>query len=143
MAKYTTSAHANIFYDPTTGIKITKGSEVELTSVQLMKPRIRRAINNGHLVMVIGSNTKGTENMTQEKDIISESDQVKAKFNKMIEEGTDAKKIAKAFNINQLKMLCEAYEIEVEADDTKATISEVLFDATTPSDDSEDEDEEE
>ena len=52
MSKYKLNQKASIFHDPSTGILVTKGEEVEITKQQAQTYRIKEAIKGKHLIMV-------------------------------------------------------------------------------------------
>lgn len=106
------------FYDPSTGIQIVRGEVVELSLRQLAAPKIRKALINGHLQYVASKN-----------EVVNEVDTetLKAKFDKLVEAGMDAGKIAKAFTMEEAKSLAEDNNITVEEDDTVLSIVEALM----------------
>lgn len=110
--------NAYSFYDPSTGIQIVRGEVVELSLRQLAAPNIRRALINGHLQYVADKN-----------EVVNEVDTetLKAKFDKLVEAGMDAGKIAKAFTMEEAKALAEDNNITVEKDDTVLSIVEALM----------------
>lgn len=111
---------ASVFHDMKTGLTITKGKTVELNLVQQMNPKIKAALNGGHLVRVIGlpKEVKPEVKYNPEED--------KAKFIELFDQGLDIKKLSNNFNLAQLKGVAELFEIEVEEDDTKASIVEAI-----------------
>lgn len=116
---------ASVFHDMKTGLTITKGKAVELNLVQQMNPKIKAALNGGHLVRVIGL----PKEVKQEVKYNSEED--KAKFIELFDQGLDIKKLSNNFNLAQLKGVAELFEIEVEEDDTKASIVEAIVSELT------------
>ena len=107
--------NAYSFYDPSTGIQVIRGEVVELSLRQLAAPKIRKALVNGHLQYVADKN-----------EVVNEvdSETLKAKFDKLVEAGMDAGKIAKAFTMEEAKSLAEDNNITVEKDDTVLSIVE-------------------
>nr|DAW04826.1 MAG TPA: hypothetical protein [Caudoviricetes sp.] len=110
--------NAYSFYDPSTGIQVVRGEVVELSLRQLAAPKIRKALINGHLQYVADKN-----------EVVNEvdPDTLKAKFDKLVEAGMDAGKIAKAFTMEEAKTLAEDNNITVEEGDTVLSIVEALM----------------
>lgn len=110
--------NAYSFYDPSTGIQVVRGEVVELSLRQLAAPKIRKALINGHLQYVADKN-----------EVVNEIDNetLKAKFDKLVEAGMDAGKIAKAFTMEEAKALAEDNNITVEEGDTVQSIVEALM----------------
>lgn len=94
---------ASVFHDMKTGLTITKGKTVELTLVQQMNPKIKAALNGGHLVRVIGL----PKEVKQEVKYNPEED--KEKFIELFNQGLDIKKLANNFNLAQLKGVAELF----------------------------------
>ncbi|MEG1415648.1 MAG: hypothetical protein RSC49_03490 [Clostridium sp.] len=118
----TVGEKANIFHDQTTGITVCKGEIVELSPRQLLSKRVRVALNSGHLVYT-------TRPMEEEKSKMDKDATVKlltSKYEALHNSGKDSSKISQAFTLDELKMIAEGYSLEVEDDDTKATISEAI-----------------
>ena len=95
---------ASFFRDSNLDISITPGEVVELNVKQLNSAKIRRALNGGHLVYT--------------------DDPRKAK---MVINGDSKDKIMKTFNLEELKALSKAADIELEPTDTKSTICDALI----------------
>ena len=110
--------NAYSFYDPSTGIQVVRGEVVELSLRQLAAPKIRKALINGHLQYVADKN-----------EVVNEvdPDTLKVKFDKLVEAGMDAGKIAKAFTMEEAKTLAEDNNITVEEGDTVLSIVEALM----------------
>lgn len=110
--------NAYSFYDPSTGIQVVRGEVVELSLRQLAAPKVRKALINGHLQYVADKN-----------EVVNEVDTetLQAKFDKLVEVGMDAGKIAKAFTMEEAKSLAEDNNITVEKDDTVLSIIEALM----------------
>ena len=51
--KYKINPNSSIFYDPATGIMITKGEEVEITPAQASSFRTKDAIRGKHIIPVL------------------------------------------------------------------------------------------
>lgn len=120
--------HASVFHDMKSGLTITKGQVVELNLQQQMNPKIKAALGGGHLVRVIGLPKEVKE------EVKHNPEEDKAKFIDLFNQGLDIKKLSNNFNLIQLKGIAELFEIEVEEDDTKASIVEAIVGELTPAD---------
>lgn len=123
--------NASVFHDMKTGLTITKGQTVELNLQQQMNPKIKAALGGGHLVRVIGLPKEVKE---IEKEVKYNPEEDKVKFIDLFNQGLDIKKLANNFNLIQLKGIAELFEIEVEEDDTKASIVEAIVGELAPAD---------
>nr|DAQ12679.1 MAG TPA: hypothetical protein [Caudoviricetes sp.] len=123
--------HASVFHDMKSGLTITKGQVVELNLQQQMNPKIKAALGGGHLVRVIGLPKEVKE---IEKEVKYNPEEDKVKFIDLFNQGLDIKKLANNFNLIQLKGIAELFEIEVEEDDTKASIIEAIVGELAPAD---------
>lgn len=123
--------NASVFHDMKTGLTITKGQTVELNLQQQMNPKIKAALGGGHLVRVIGLPKEIKE---IEKEVKYNPEEDKVKFIDLFNQGLDIKKLANNFNLIQLKGIAELFEIEVEEDDTKASIVEAIVGELAPAD---------
>lgn len=114
---------ANIFHDQATGITIRKGEAVKLNAIQLNSKRIKNAIQGGHLVYTSEPAEENDSRVNKEEHLKT----IKNKLVKLKEKGLDPSKACEAFTLEDLKNIADNMGIEVEADDTKATIVEALF----------------
>lgn len=122
MAKYLTlGKRANIFHDPSVGLTITKGDVKEVAAAILNSKRVKTAIHSGHLVVVDKPVEEKVENP---EDIVKGNLE---KLSSMAQAGKSIKDIAKAFKLDELKLMAEAEGIEVEESDTKEDILGVLL----------------
>ena len=122
MAKYLTlGKRANIFHDPSVGLTITKGDVKEVAAAILNTKRVKTAIHSGHLVVVDKPVEEKVENP---EDIVKGNLE---KLSSMTQAGKSIKDIAKAFKLDELKLMAEAEGIEVEESDTKEDILGVLL----------------
>lgn len=119
---------ASVFHDMKTGLTITKGQTVELNLQQQMNPKIKAALGGGHLVRVVGLPKEVKE------EVKHNPEEDKAKFIDLFNQGLDIKKLSNNFNLTQLKGIAELFEIEVEEDDTKASIVEAIVGELAPAD---------
>lgn len=118
--------NASVFHDMKTGLTITKGQVVELNLAQQMNPKIKAALGGGHLVRVIGLPKE-----VKKEEVKYNPEEDKEKFIELFNQGLDIKKLANNFNLAQLKGVAELFEIEVEEDDTKASIVEAIVSELT------------
>ena len=119
--------NASVFHDMKTGLTITKGQVVELNLAQQMNPKIKAALGGGHLVRVIGLPKE-----VKKEEVKYNPEEDKEKIIELFNQGLDIKKLANNFNLAQLKGVAELFEIEVEEDDTKASIVEAIVSELTP-----------
>lgn len=101
--------NAQSFFDASTGIFIGKGETKELSVRQYTSPKIKRAITNGHLVIVTGD----IPDLEEEN-----AEDLKAKLNTLMNQGMEVAKIAKAFTMKEIKVVASLCDIEPEDDDT-------------------------
>lgn len=116
-------ATANVFHDQTTGITVSKGEVVELNYHQLNSKRIKSALAGGHLVYTNDEMDKFEKEESKENLI----EKLRIKSKKLFEKGVDPVKASDGFTLEELKMLAKDHEIEVDNDDTKATIMTAIF----------------
>lgn len=109
---------AGVFYDPSTGICIRRGQVVELSSTQMLAPRIARALRGGHLVTAIES--------TKEVTPLSGSE-LREKFESLYNQGMTVSKVSKNFSMEELKAVAQEFNLEADANDTKKTLTEAIF----------------
>ena len=113
---------ASFFRDSNLDISITTGEVVELNVKQLNSAKIRRALNGGHLVYT--DDPRKAEDTAKKDPTVEEL--VEA-FTKMVINGDSKDKIMKTFNLEELKALSKAADIELEPTDTKSTICDALI----------------
>ena len=113
---------ASFFRDSNLDISITPGEVVELNVKQLNSAKIRRALNGGHLVYT--DDPRKAEDTAKKEPTVVEL--VEA-FTKMVINGDSKDKIMKTFNLEELKALSKAADIELEPTDTKSTICDALI----------------
>lgn len=119
----TTGPNAYSFYDQSTGINIIRGEVKELTGAQYRTKRIQMAINSGHLVMV----QDGAKiNKYDEKAI----DRLYKKMKKQQSNGMEISKIAKAYSLEEAKLVAKSKGVEYDEKDTVQSILEVLLSDT-------------
>lgn len=101
---------AGSFYDPYSKILIRKGEIVELTPEQMRYPRIKNALNGGHIIMAV-------------EIPVEEEVSLKDKYINLYKNGDD---LSKAFSLKELEQIASEFEIEVESTDTKTSIIEAI-----------------
>ncbi|MCM1438788.1 MAG: hypothetical protein NC131_06205 [Roseburia sp.] len=110
--------NAQSFYDASTGIFIGRGETKELSVRQYSSPKIKKALTNGHLVIVTGDIPDLVEDQAED---------LKAKFDTLMNQGMEVSKIAKAFTLPEIKVVAEQYEILADDDDTVESIVEAII----------------
>jgi len=125
MAKYVKLGNqAGIFHDPASGVTVIKGEVKQLTPIQANLPRVRKAINAGHLVLVDNPNVE-VNDKSGKKEI--DLDKLFNDLNSMTQKGMEPEAISKKFNMEELKAMAEESDIEVEESDTKLDIVKALI----------------
>lgn len=123
MARYVTlGPKASFFRDSSYDLSIAPGEVVELNVMQLNSRKIRRALQGGHLVYT-EKNKKEAEAPQYTTEELIES------FDSLAVLKSPEKRISKNFTIEQLKEIAPSYGIEVDAEDTKATIIKAILEA--------------
>lgn len=119
----TTGPNAYSFYDQSTGINIIRGEVKELTGAQYRTKRIQMAINSGHLVMV----QEGSKVDKYDEKAI---DRLYKKMKKQQSNGMEISKIAKAYSLEEAKLVAKSKGVEYDEKDTVQSILEVLLSDT-------------
>ena len=109
--------NAQSFFDASTGIFIGKGETKELSVRQYNSPKIKRAITNGHLVIVTGDVPELEEEHAED---------LKAKFDTLLNQGMEVAKIAKAFSLKEIQVVAGQYDIEAEEDDSVEDVVQAI-----------------
>lgn len=109
---------AQSFYDASTGIFIGRKETKELTVRQYTSPKIKKALTNGHLIFVTGSIPELNEDKAED---------LKAKFDTLLNQGMEPGKIAKAFTFDEMKVIANQYDIEAEDTDTVDSLVEAIL----------------
>lgn len=110
--------NAQSFFDASTGIFIGKGETKELSVRQYTSPKIKRALTNGHLVIVTGDIPDLEEDNAED---------LKAKFDTLMNQGMEVAKIAKAFTMKEIKAVASLCDIEPEDDDTVEDLVQAII----------------
>ena len=113
--KVTVGNLAYSFHDASTGITVSKGEVVALRSAQLNSPRIKQALNTGHLIYV---HDDTTVQINTKEDIDKLSKRIKSQHKK----GMTIEKIATGITLDQAKALANENEVTVEDTDTVVDI---------------------
>ena len=109
--------NAQSFFDASTGIFIGKGETKELSVRQYNSPKIKRALTNGHLVIVTGDVPELEEEHAED---------LKAKFDTLLNQGMEGAKIAKAFSLKEIQVVAGQYDIEAEEDDSVEDVVQAI-----------------
>lgn len=109
--------NAHSFFDASTGIFIGKGETKELSVRQYNSPKIKRALTNGHLVIVTGDVPELEEEHAED---------LKAKFDTLLNQGMEVAKIAKAFSFKEIQVVAGQYDIEAEEDDSVEDVVQAI-----------------
>lgn len=115
---------ASFFRDSNLDISIATGEVVELNVKQLNSAKVRRALNGGHLVYTDDPRKAATTAEPKKEPTVEELAEA---FTKMVLNGDSKDKIMKTFNLEELKALSKAADIELEPNDTKSTICDALI----------------
>ena len=118
--KVTTGSNAYSFYDQSTGINVVRGEIKELTGSQFRTKRVQMAINTGHLVLV-------SENTKVDKYDDKAIEKLYTKMKKQRANGMEISKIAKAYSLEEVKLVAKAHNVEYDDKDTAVSILEVLL----------------
>lgn len=108
------------FHDASTGITVSKGEVVALRSAQLNSPRIKQALNTGHLIYV---HDDTTVQINTKEDIDKLSKRIKSQHKK----GMTIEKIATGITLDQAKALANENEVTVEDTDTVVDILKAIL----------------
>lgn len=110
--------NAQSFFDASTGIFIGKGETKELSVRQYNSPKIKRALTNGHLVIVTGDVPELEEEHAED---------LKAKFDTLLNQGMEVAKIAKAFSLKEIQVVAGQYDIEIEEGDSVEDVVQAII----------------
>lgn len=116
----TVGSLAYSFHDASTGITVSRGEVVSLRSSQLNSPRIKQALNTGHLVYV---HDDTTVQVNTQEDIDKLSKRIKSQHKK----GMTVEKIATGITLDQAKALANENEVTVEDTDTVVDILKAIL----------------
>lgn len=120
MALYELGPLANMFYDPSSGLILRKGSTIEITEAhKAASPAVRRAISGGHLVLV-----EGVEE--DPKDNTPDDEVLKDKLEELLLKG-ETDKAKKLFSKEALVRIAALYGLEADEKDTKDTLIEAIM----------------
>lgn len=112
---------ASSFRDASLNLSIRPGEVVELNLYQQNAPRVKRALNGGHLIRVADP-----KQVVENPNPVKSPEELYEEFQGMIETGAENKTIKSYFTLDQLKQIAAVAEVEIESNDTKATIIEAL-----------------
>lgn len=120
--KYRLGDKASIFYDASTGIKILRGQEVEVSEKAQNSKKFKSAISNG-FIFLVKEEQKPLSPQKTERTL----EDIKNSFLSLLESKTETPDLIKKFNLSELTKLAESYELEAEETDTKATLAEAII----------------
>lgn len=112
--------NAYSFNDQSTGVSICRGEVKELTPIQANTVRVRRALNQGHLQLVMEAHE--AKKYTDE-DLNKLISKLKAQHAK----GMEVTKVSKGYSLEEIKLIAEKLGYTVDADDTAITLLTSIF----------------
>lgn len=118
--KVTLGPNAYSFNDQSTGLSISRGEVVELSPRQANTVRVKRALNQGHLVLVMDP---------QEAKKYSEDDVKKLleKIKKQHKAGMGVSKVVKGYSLEEIRLVAEKLGYTVDKEDTAETLLSTIF----------------
>lgn len=120
--KITLGPNAYSFHDQSTGITLAKGEVKTITPAQFSNRRIRKAINSGHLQIVM--DVKEPKKYTDK-----EIERLNTKLKKFFDKGVEPAKTVKSFSLEELNLIAKFNDIEPDNDDTNITLVEAIFES--------------
>lgn len=118
--KVTLGQNAYSFNDQSTGLSISRGDIIELSPRQANTVRVKRAINQGHLIMVMDPQDPKKYSEDEIKKIV-------AKLKKQHKSGMEVSKAAKAYSLEEVKLAAESLGYTVEDSDTAESLLTSIF----------------
>lgn len=112
--------NAYSFNDQATGISISRGEVKELTPRQLATTRIKRALAQGHLSLVLEE--KQAKKYTEE-----EIDKLINKLKAQHKKGMEISKVAKGYSDEEVQLIAKQLGFDVEKDDTTESLLTAIF----------------
>lgn len=112
------------FYDASTGIQISKGEKKKLTPRQLNSPKIKKALHNGHLQYAVNDNSPKVEKYTEE-----DVDNMKTRFEEMVNNGMEASKIATAFSDEEVDKIAGEYGLTRDKGEESVAVIQSIIDS--------------
>lgn len=125
--KVTLGPNAYSFNDQSTGLSISRGEIKELTARQANTPRVKRALSQGHLQLVM--DPKEAKKYSKE-DIEKLIHKLKSQHAK----GMEVAKVAKGYSLEEIKLIAEEFGYTVDKDDTATTLLTSIFEEFESSD---------
>lgn len=115
----TTGPKAYSFHDQSTGITICRGEEIQLSRRQYLSSKIQKAIAAGHIILV------------QDKAVIqkysdSDIEKMDKKLANQIKKGMTVEKMAKAYSLEEMKLIAAEHEIEADETDTVESLIQAV-----------------
>lgn len=111
------------FYDASTGIFIGKGDKKKLTARQLNSPKIKKALHNGHLQYAVNDNSPKVEKYDEHA-----VENLKVRFESMVEKGMESTKIAQAFSDEEVDKIAGEYNLTRDKNEDSAAVIQSIID---------------
>lgn len=111
------------FYDASTGIFICKGDKKKLTARQLNSPKIKKALHNGHLQYAVNENSPKAEKYDE-----NAVENLKTRFESMVEKGMESTKIAQAFSDEEVDKIAGEYGLARDKDENSVAVIQSIID---------------
>jgi len=111
------------FYDASTGIFIGKGDKKKLTARQLNSPKIKKALHNGHLQYAANDNSPKVDKYDE-----NAVENLKARFEAMVEKGMESSKIAQAFSDEEVDKIAGEYNLTRDKGENSVAVIQSIID---------------
>lgn len=118
--KVTLGPNAYSFNDQSTGLSIASGDIKELTPRQASTVRVKRALSQGHLQLVV-------EASAAKKYTAEQIAKLTKKLNAQYEKGMEISKVAKGYSLEEIQLIAKELGYEVEKEDTAETLLATIF----------------
>lgn len=116
---------ASFFRDPVYDITISPKEVVELNVKQLNSPKVKTALNGGHLVFT--QDPKESVKKEESKKPVITDEELKEAFLDMVNKAESKKKIVNTFSKDELIRIASTFDLQAEDDDTKDTLFDAIF----------------
>lgn len=108
------------FNDQSTGLSISRGDVKSLTPRQANTVRVKRALSQGHLQIVL-------EKKDPDKYTSADIDKLLKKLNNQYKKGMEVSKVAKAYTLEEVKLMAQKLGYEPDTEDTVESLITTLF----------------
>lgn len=108
------------FNDQSTGLSISRGDVKSLTPRQANTVRVKRALAQGHLQIVL-------EKKDPDKYTSADIDKLLKKLNGQYKKGMEVSKVAKAYTLEEVKLMAQKLGYEPDTEDTVESLISTLF----------------